>query len=54
MTSVKVPGSGTIILWSEKAALFGVPPLMSQQLSFKPGYILQVGLTFPLELVLFL
>ena len=39
---------------SEKVALFGVPPLMSQQLSFKPGYILQVELTSPLELVLVL
>jgi len=39
---------GTI--WSCTAHITAIP----QRLSFKPGYILQVGLTSPLELVLIL
>jgi len=53
MTGVKIPSSDAIISWSEKTALFGVAPLISQPslsgLSFEPGYVLQVGLTSPLD-----
>ena len=55
MTGVKIPSSdvnhlverkdGTI--WSCTAYITAIP----QRLSFEPGYVLQVGLTYPLELV---
>ena len=53
VTGVKIPSGDAIISWSEKTALFGVAPLISQpSLSgFEPVYVLQVGLTSPLELV---
>jgi len=58
VTSIKIPSSDAIISWSEKTALFGVTPLIftaiPQQLSFEPGYVIQVGLTSPLEFVLIL
>ena len=54
VTGVKIPSSVVITLWSEKTALFGVAPFISQpsqRLSFEPVYVLQVGLTSSLELV---
>ena len=45
--------SYAIILWSEKTALFGVSPLISQpslSSSASNPDVLQVGLTSPLEL----
>ena len=38
------------IIWSSTTYITAIP----QQLSFEPGYFLQVGLTSPLELVLVL
>jgi len=49
VTGVKIPSSDAIILWNEFHHLYitAIP----QRLSFKPGYVLQVGLTSALELV---
>jgi len=51
---VKIPSSDAILSWSEDGTIWSCTVYITaipQRLSFESGYILQVGLTSPLELV---